>query len=116
MTDTRSHLSNNLSLASKCAQTHSLLNNAISFVFENKFESAAGCFEALLVLVEADASKFNYSAENLLSLKFALCCSYFYAGTDDERTLQLLKEMEDVRDQIPAVDYMSAAILYKLNV
>lgn len=116
MTDTKSYLSNNLSLASKRAQVHSLLKSGVSSVFEDKFESAAGCFEALLILVEADVNKLDYSSETLFSWKFALCCCYFYADTENQRNLQLLKEIQQFEDQIPAVHYMSACILYKLNV
>lgn len=116
MTDATSHTNSNLSMAIKCAQAHSLLKSGVPFVFDDKFGSAAGCFEALLILVEADPNKLNYSSEQLISLKFALCCCYFYSGTDHERNLQLLKEIQNIEDEIPAVHYMTAAILHKLNV
>lgn len=99
----------------KSAQAQSLVRSAVSFVLEDKFDSAAGCFEALLILVHAEQDKFNYSPEYLLALKFALCCCYFYAGTEQERNLQLLKEIEKFDDHIPALHYITAAILYKLN-
>lgn len=103
-------------MASRTVQTNSLLNSAIAFVLNEKFESAAGCFEALLILIDANPDKFNYSSERLLSLKFALCCCYFYAEIDHERNLQLLKDIQNLDNRLPAVDYMTAATLYKLNV
>lgn len=100
----------------KSMQAHSLVKSAISFVLEDKFESAGGCFEALLILVDAEPNIFNFTAEYMVTLKFALCCCYFYADTDHERNLQLLKEILKMEEHIPAVHYITAAILYKLNV
>lgn len=119
MTEAKPYLpinNSSLSYTAKSMQAHSLVKSAVSFVFDKKFESAAGCFEALLILADAEPKKFNFTAEYLITLKFALCCCYFYAGTDHERNLQLLKDIHKYEEHIPAVHYITAAILYKLNV
>lgn len=89
------------------------LNAGVTFAFERRYDSAADNFACFLTMVEVERTKLNYAATQLLSAKFALCCCYFYAERNHESNLELLQEFQN--SEIPAAHYMTAAILYKLN-
>lgn len=107
--------SKNLTSTCKSAQSASLLDGALSSVLKNNFDSAAACFESFLVLLIADEQKFGYTQEQVLAVKFAICCCYYFSDKHYERNLQLLKEIEIYREQIPAIHYIKGDILFKLN-
>lgn len=86
-----------------------VLNVGVTFVLERRFQSAAVYFDIVL----NDPHELNYTADQLLCVKFALVCCNFYADTDPIRNILILKEMTEF--QIPGIYYMLSAAYYKLN-
>lgn len=96
-----------------CRRARWLLCVGANFARERKYPYAAKHYQSWLTMIEIERKDLNYTAKHVLSVKFALACCYFYADEHHKRNLQLLKELQ--HHEIPAVDYITAAIYYKLN-